>query len=171
MPATPQSRASSARHNVTDVIARFDRASIEAVCRAGQLVALHFGTASGRVVVTVPAKDFTLSCRGPLDTNRNPLPNPEDFDEPREEAPIRNDSPKLAAVDDARSMSDDQRERFKSALKNFRLGRFKTKREAVEFYGLGHMYQGFVTWSNRPENQPATDGVRAFQFKPAGHPL
>lgn len=165
MAPSAQSRASSSRRNITDVIARYDDASIT-VCKAGRKVGLHFGTRYGQVVVTCDLKEFVLSCRGPIDHNRNPLPSIDDILAepvlPLSPASRRDD-------DDARKLPNDILAKFRCALADLNAGVCDSKAEACRLHGIGPFYQSFINWMAK--HPAACDGVRAPALKPGGNIL
>lgn len=171
MPSIAQSPARSSRRNVTEVLAHFDAAMIEAVCKAGQVVALHVATRGGRYIFAVPLRNFVQLCRGAVDSNLSPFPRIEDLEATGpttvEFEEIKVDAVARAEIDGCR-MSDTQREKFVRTLNAYRKGTFRTKREACAFYGIADCYQAFVQWSTR-QAAPQTDGARPFQYKPGGH--
>jgi len=72
-------------------------------------------------------------------------------------------------------MPPDQLARYQLALAGYIKGTFRSKRAAANFYQIGHLYTGFVTWSKRQvkaavdtatAEEPPTD--RPFVLKPGG---
>lgn len=69
------SQKTSARR-VTDVSQIVVAQRVFAICKAGPIVAMHFSTADGIVVVRMPATDFVEKAQRERDSNGNPFVMP-----------------------------------------------------------------------------------------------
>lgn len=63
-------------HRVTDVSQIVVAARIVAICKAGPVVAMHFSTRDGIVVVRMPSTDFVEQAQRERDSNGNPFVMP-----------------------------------------------------------------------------------------------
>lgn len=77
---------SATRRRCTATVGRA-HANALAVCKFGQLIALHCATAAGEIIITVDEADFNAACRGPRDHNGNPFTAPVEHIKPADLPP------------------------------------------------------------------------------------
>ena len=65
--------------NCTKITARYVAGSLD-VCRVGSLVALHFATGEGTIIIRMRERDFVKGARSPTDYHGHPFRTLEQLD-------------------------------------------------------------------------------------------
>lgn len=136
---------------VTEVCARFHAGCID-VCKEGSVVALHFSTPQGVVVITAELREFVQKLRGARDHIGNPLPTPEDL-------VVRQIEPATVAVLESPPrvcprgrmgrppLSGVKLQKYEAAARDLLAGTYATKAATARAHGCD--YTAWLKWLER----------------------
>ncbi len=153
-------------NKLTDIVGRYHAIRFD-VCKQGGLVAFHFATSHGKVIVTAGLDQFMENCRGPRDSNHNRFP---EYVPPVGAPPVEVSRRPVKKLDRPyRSrMPAEQLERYEAAAADVRANRYPTTKEAAAAHGITST-EAFQSWyyARRAETEAAVVS-RAPITKPGG---
>lgn len=156
------------RRNVTAVISREHAGSLS-VCRAGDVVALHVGTAAGTRILYVSEREFVTKARGARDHNGNTFRSLAALVPASSLRSEELNTPVAEPVTHAgRSMPSAQLQAYRAALDHFLL-HGGSKSAAFRTQDLpAHLYSAFCAWTLKPAQRDYAAAFRAPVRKPSG---
>ncbi len=154
-------------NKLTDIVGRYHAIRFD-VCKQGGLVAFHFATSHGKVIVTAGLDQFMENCRGPRDSNHNRFP---EYVPPAGAALVegpRRPARKLNLPYRSR-MPAEQLARYEAAAADVRANRYPTTKEAAAAHGITST-DAFQSWyyARRAEAEAAAANAREPITKPGG---